>query len=708
MAAARPWTDGAPAGTLPPHPVMTKRPLLRIFLIVLLVLVLLGGFAFRTFLFDPFEGPYTADVSTLVPRDVDFFVAKAELERDFGDFPRLAVADAIEGTAAWRTFERTELPQLDQTYGITEALAGLADLESQLRGLELLSIFGGEDVALAGYFRGPDLGMADWAAYGRVNWAGKIGTSALRFPGLIGLENQGITATVEEDHVALSGGQLARPMYVARVRDVAVLGTSLELVRKALDLDARKGVDSFGQSAKYFDHIENADRGPRLNETELYFDWRAWSENAQLGGRWPDPDSQDFLPRLLARLFQAGSVRDVSGVLGFDGGVTLDLHGELSSELMTTVQRQMYRQRGVDKDWYVQNVAKMVRADAALFIYLQVDIADLLRELFLAADVATRSNIEDLIRAVTGDKGAEELITELGALFKDRVAIVVRENTYRQSLGEESDAQRDSAQIADPPHNGEPVPAIAVMLWTDGSRKAQNKLDAYHQLISRQSRHLQLSGPPGTNGVFTNSINTGHEVWEFWSQFVSGTGHIATVYDYDRYVITNHFRMIEDLMRVLGQGGARYPRLSERPEFRALMEEADPQANAILWYDPAAMAAINGPLHQREAEFRVLDNIDWNVERASEEARLVRDLFPGEVRGSLNEAQRAQLNEAVTARLQAKREALMLEQVPAARAELQRRDLYLSTLRGVLVMLSLDQKFFDIKASALIPLEAED
>ena len=56
-----------------------RKRLLRIFAILLLVALFAGYFAFSTFLFSPLEGDLEADVSTLVPRDVDFFVAKAHL-----------------------------------------------------------------------------------------------------------------------------------------------------------------------------------------------------------------------------------------------------------------------------------------------------------------------------------------------------------------------------------------------------------------------------------------------------------------------------------------------------------------------------------------------------------------------------------------------------------------------------------------------------
>ena len=56
-----------------------KSRLLRIAAILLGVLLFAGFFAFTTFFYSPFEGALEEDVAALVPRDVDFFVARADL-----------------------------------------------------------------------------------------------------------------------------------------------------------------------------------------------------------------------------------------------------------------------------------------------------------------------------------------------------------------------------------------------------------------------------------------------------------------------------------------------------------------------------------------------------------------------------------------------------------------------------------------------------
>ncbi len=671
-----------------------KKPIVRILLALLLAFLTVGYFVFTTYLFDPFEGRYGADVSTLVPRDVDFFVAKARLEDDFDGFPRLAIADDVQDTRAWRSFQRFEYPELDERYGLSASLEQLRALPSRAGGVSLLGVFGGSDVALAGYFQGPELAQADWAAYGRVNWIGKIGISMLAFPGLIGLESQGMTVAVEDDHVALSGGQLVREMYVARVRDIGVVGTSLELVRKALDLNARGGQDSFGQGAAYFDNIEQARRGARRDEIELFCDWRAWAENSLQSGRWPDSESQDFLPRFLARLFQLGSVKSLAGVVGFDSGIALDVRGELSSELMTSEQKRVYRQRGVEREWLMQRAARMAKADTALFLYLETDLGDLLRLAFEAAAPGTRSLLEEQIRATGEFNGVDAAIDEIDDLFKNRIALIIRNNDYREDVGK------------DPPHNDVPAPAIAVVLWMDKSQEALERIEAIHQVVVRNQGRLGLEGPDGARGVYRNRVESGHTIWEFWSQLIDGTGHLSTVVDSQGfYVISNNFRMLGDLIRVYFEGGQRYPRLSERLDFRQMIDEGLPQANAVLWANPRELAVVTRRFHQMEAVDRVQAAIDWDTERAREEDRVLREQFPGQVRGRLDQDTQDQVDAIVEPRLQELKARLVVEQAPAIQARMGRDVLYSELVSALLVMLALDPKHFDLTASAVIPLD---
>jgi hypothetical protein len=672
---------------------MPKSRLVRILLALLLVVLFAGYFAFSTFLFSPTEGDYAADVSTLVPRDVDFFVAKADLAKTLPSFPEPVFFRELEATQAWRTFMRSpEYAELEREHGIEEALGGLEGISAQLRGLEPLKLFGGEDVAIAGFFRGPELEAADWAAYGRASWLGKLGASLLRYPRILKLDSQGIAVQVEGDLVSLSGAGLARPIHVTRVRDVVIAGTSADLVRKALDLEAHRGEDSFGQSAIYADQIENVRRGLDRDELELYVDWRAWSESRKLSGRWPNAQSQDFTTAFAGHLFQAGALKTLAGVLAFDQGVAVRLHADLSSELMTPAQKSLYRTRGVERSMIVQ-AARLARDDSAIFLFGTARLGDFLREMRASAERDLVALIEDTMHAI-GYTGTDQLIEELDALFRGRFALIVRENDFKMNPEK------------DPPHNDEPVPAVALVLWTDRGEKAKAKIEELHQLVVRQQQRLQLQGrTPGSSGVFRNSVRGGFEIWEFWSPFIDGTGHLATAFDEDLYVISNSFLMVENVFNVYRQGGAAYPRLADRPQFSKLLSDGLDQANAVLWLDPHQLAPILRKQSQRTAERDVRSRIDWDLERRREEDKVLREEFPGEARGSLSPETQAKLNQRVDERIDQLERKILDEQVPALRAAYERRLVYLQAVSGVLAMVALDPKFLELSFEAIVPLE---
>jgi hypothetical protein len=668
-----------------------KSRLLRILLAVTAVLGFAGYFAFSTFLFSPLEGDYESDLSTLVPRNVDFFVAKARLAEDFAPFPRLAAAPALSETPAWRTFVASpEYAALERKYGIEERLAEVERQLTQLHGIDPLKVFGGSFVSIAGRFQGKSLADADWAIYGRANWMGKLGVSALSYPALLGLEDQGLNVAVENDHVALSGPKLPREIFVTRLRDVIVAGTSLELVRAALDLDARAGQDSFGQSAQYFDHIQNAVRSPARDEFEVFLDWRKLSEQALLSGRWPPPDGPGYLQRLLARFFQIGSIKEIAGVLGLEGGLHAHLHADLTSEMVTPLQERLYRRRGRDRREILRDAAALAPDDTGIFVYLQIGVGDLLREMLAAAEPALRSNAEDLLRSTGVYTGSEPLITEIEELFRDGVALIVRENDYPV------DAQKD------PPNNGLPTYAVALVLWTDGSEKARTKIDELQTLVVRNQQALGLRGAnPGAAGVFYNEVGSGHMIWEFWSPLITGTGHLATVVDDRRFIVSNSFRMLGDVIGTLYRRQGSRPALSEALEFKGLVNEGLLQANALLWLAPRKL----GPTARKMAGFtahnQVLGSLDQAKERVREEALVLRQDFGGRSVGQLGPDEKAKLDESVNARMDALQQKQLGEAVPALTAAFERRQAYLEYFGSMLCMLALDPKHMELSLGAL-------
>jgi hypothetical protein len=562
---------------------MARKRLLRILLVILLVLLFAGYFAFSTFLFSPTEGDYEADISTLAPESVDFFVAKAELASEFDEFPELKSAEAIRGTRAWGKFEGSgQWAAVKKSIGLDALVERVEEIKAQTFGTNLIDVFGGRDVALAGNFPASGgLAGAKWAAYGRANWKGKLALSLCRYPGVIGLPDQGIEVKVDGELFEFSGVGFPEPIHVTRIRDVIIASNAVDLVKKARELDAGGGQGSFGQGAQYFDYIQNAPRNPDRDEIEFAVGWRELSKMAALPEHWPDARSDNLWTAFVGRLFQLGSINRLAGVIGFDGGLQANLHADLSSELMTPVQQKLYRKRGADRALFARDAARMVRNDAALFVVVEAQLGDLLRELLASSEEALRANLEDLLRELgqfkpTGDAQShtDALIAELDSLFRDRIALIVRLNDYPLNPN-------------DAPHDDEPAPAWTIALWTDGSEKARVRIKELSEMVSLHYRSFGISGrDAGERGVFTNNCQPGnYEIWEFWSRLVPGTGHIATAVNGEVFLISNHYRMVCEALntRDNSRNDPAFPRLVDRPDFMRLVNESLDQANVMVW-----------------------------------------------------------------------------------------------------------------------------
>ena len=667
--------------------------LLKIAGIVLLLLAFIGYFTFSTLLFSPFEGGLANHVAGLVPRQVDFYFSKGGLERDFSRFPELALTEDLERNETWQSFRAsTEYVELEQKLGLEAALAELEAATSQIPlGLDPLKVFGGRQVAIAGRFKGPDFANADWAVYGTVNWMGKLGLELLRYPGLIGIEDQGLMATVQEGgFVALEGAQLARPLYLVRIKDVGVVSTSPELVREAQRLASVQFEDSLYAKAEYNDNVRRANRSTEKDELEIFVDMRALLANQSSAGAWPDPKSENVVMAMLGRLFQAGSMNELVGVLGPGRTLTLDLRAPLSSEVITPLQRKLYRKRGSDTAELENLIASMAPVDTAFLLYVRGDVGDLARQVMDVLGPETRGLLEDAFRATREYSNLDAVLAEFDAMFRDRLLILVRENDY-------------PLDPAAPPNNGTPVPAIALIAWTGDESKVVRFRDA----IGNNGSNFGLQGvKPGEQGYY-RTYDAGYENREFTTPLIAGTGHILTVNykDPDVTVVTNTKPMLGHIRRTLTIGGAQHPRLADRDQFQILLRSARPEGNVLLWMDPKRLGKFLRAYAEHDARLSIDLLVDWKIERARLEDEVLAERFPGIQRGQVPPDIREQLDLLVNPKLSEIRDRVARERVPELIAQRVKRIGWLEAVEAVLVLIAFDPSALDISARVVLPIE---
>ncbi len=665
-----------------------KSRLLRITLITLLVVLFAGYFAFSTLFFSPTESDLEVDVAALAPRDVDFFAARADLAEAFDGFPRLALQDRLDGNPGWKAWIASpEYAELDRDLGIERSLQALRELSAQMPlGSDPLSVAGGRDLAVAGYFRGRGLENADWAVYARANWMGKLAVSALFRPTWFGLAERGLTVTIQDNVAAIESRDLPRKLFVTRVQDVVIAATTMELAKAAHDLKARAFTDSMFQSAFYFDHVQRApQRTKERDELEVVVDVRKLCEAIELPAPWPDTRAQDFLPAFLGRLFQAGAVKNLGGVVEVESGIVADLHGELNSEQTTAAMQRIYRSRGFSRDDLLSQAAAMAPSDTGLFVYFHAGIGDLLKLARDAAEPALRANIEDTFRNTGQYPTLDALIAHLDGALKDRAALIVRPNDY-------------PIDPQGPPHDDTPVPAWAVVLWP----KNVEAIVSLRETIGTKGSMFGLQGrQPGEPGFFKNT-ESGFEIREYWSPLIPGTGMIATCNANELTIVTNSFRMLGHILKTSTQGGERYPRLSDDPTFQALVRSSIPGGNLFAWANPRSIAPILRASARRRAEESIV--IDWRSERQRLEDQALREKFPG-VRRPLSAENQAALDAVVDPQVESLSRRIKAEQVPAIMAREERWITYAEQVSAAMMIVALNPKSIDLSLRVLAPLE---
>lgn len=667
-----------------------KSRLIRILLALLGLFAFVAYFAFSTFLFSPFESRLGVDVAGLVPRSADFFIARAQMNEVFSDFPTFAVQNDLEENTGWQAFMRSpEQAELAELINWDELMLEIRKSTSELPlGIAPLDVFGGEDLAVAGNFQGSRIEDSEWAVYGTLSNAGKLAIEMLAYPGVLNLEAQGIQVTELDDYVTLNGPAFSAPMHIGRVLDVGIISNSAALVTAAIDLEARQFNDSFLGSSTYNDRIAVIDRSARMDEVEVFVNARQLMETMQISGAWPDAKSEDLAPALLGKFFQLSTINQVAGVLGIDDGLQLDLHGTLSTELMTPLQTRTYRRRAASGDELLDEAAVFAPADSSLFVYIKCDMSDLLGQLLASMEPEARGLIEDTFQKTGKYTSLQQVVDELDSALLDRCVIVVRPNDY-------------APDPDGPPHDTQPVPAVAVITWlADGGAK---KIVALRDLVGGMGARIGLAGKePGHSGYYRNEVG-GHEIREFWSPHIPGTGIVATGNTGELCIVTNSFKMVDHLYKTWTQGAPSHPRLSERSDFGALARSSQFGANLAVWLNPASAVITLEKQARQRAEDSI--QIDWAFERQQMEQRVLREDFGERTAAELGDMEKTDFEAKVDENLNVMEDTIKNQQIPVLMEQYQREFTYLKSVRGALMMLALDPKAFELSVRVIAPVE---
>ena len=225
------------------------------------------------------------------------------------------------------------------------------------------------------------------------------------------------------------------------------------------------------------------------------------------------------------------------------------------------------------------------------------------------------------------------------------------------------------------------------------------------QVVADNEMGGLLEGLNGENGYYTNRTLGGLVTREFWSRFIPGTGHVATVRRPEHFYVTNHLKMLDQLIGTHTSGGRSYPSLANRMDFKDLVRSTHPSSNLLVWIDPRAAASTLEAQARQQARNDAASSIDWVKIRREEDLKAMSRMFPGKRPAQLSEEERSQLNVEVDGILRARREQLIGSSVPERFEELRRSITYGASVESLLLSLSLDQRDFRLALRARVPLD---
>jgi hypothetical protein len=300
---------------------------------------------------------------------------------------------------------------------------------------------------------------------------------------------------------------------------------------------------------------------------------------------------------------------------------------------------------------------------------------------------ALRDNLlNHVVRPLLGATSLDGLVAEFDAAFRDGVAVIVRANDY-PDMGPDG-----------PPHNDAVVPAWTVALWME----SRERVDELRQKVIQNQGRFGIQGrESGSPGVFTNEVQGGFTVYEYWSPAIQGTGHVASVNAGQLFLFSNSYQMIGQVLATYHQGGARAPRLADVPAFQNLMQEGQPNSSLLAYVQPGPFLPALRKMWARGAADDLFTDVDWQTLRAQFGREIVSQRFPGELWGRLSESTQAQVDRLVDERIAGYQATERERALPARLEALDRRIEWLSGIDAALLQWRFAERSLDLAVRAL-------
>jgi hypothetical protein len=604
-------------------------------LLALVVLLLLFIVAF---VFNPFEGA-VRDVRDLVPREVDFFLRKVDLDRDFvtrdgqihfteEELPKPLFWEDLVTSRAWSELRQGPfLSGLQRDYAgvMREAARGLASFRQNSGGLlDLGSDLIGRELILAGYFEDRSgaaprpLAQPWWCAYTRVSWRVRAGWGLMQWS-MVQDEARKNGVDIQSDGAMLaiklpSGEQL----YAARQLDCLMIANHRPLLGQAerLALGA-EDEEPFGKSAKYTDGIisqllrwEDAKRAENPSRVEFSLTTNTLDGFRRFAQSWPNAQNKDSMnERVMARFLNLKGWNSASGAVVFEPD-ELTTMGEvvMNSHMHSAFQSSFYRAEQQTRGEWLDPFLRMVPETSCAAAALRMPVGDFLSAMFDAMPPDEQQLLDDSLRRCMYQgqqlEGFRDLVNRIQVAFLPRTGFVFRRNVPDPEIKVVARS---------------PVPQIAWVFWLrPGSDLAADAvlgmLRKYRRVFSFDPVYqLPIPGVPDL-------------VSEFCNPQIPGTGEIAAIVFKEFLVLSNSGPLIKDILRTRYDPAKSIVASNEYQRFHREMPQA---TNGFVWVSGQNLIPVLDDYRQAsDSRNQMPDPVWMQQNRSTAEEVVRRQQFP--------------------------------------------------------------------------------
>jgi hypothetical protein len=574
-----------------------KRRIWRALLITFGGLVLFLLLFVAAFIYNPFEGA-VAELRDVVPRGVEFFARKTNLEDDFARFPEPKFWADLTASPGFEALQKGDLGQAWRQQGldraVQQAAAAVEQLERDSGGyLDLMRDVVGREVLIAGYqqdhAQAPPrpLGEPRWCVYTRVSWRVKVGLSLAGF-GFVQdrVRQNGVELANDGDLLVVKPAGAASPFFLKRDRDLVMFANHKLLLEQSQRLiDGSLDEEPIGQMAAYSDGAaKRIDRwaginGVTPNAIEFVIEPNAFDGFRRFAASWPNPQNRDSMnERVLASFLNLkGWMQIAGGIMFADGLLAATGQIGLNSKQHTPFQSSFYRAEQQRREEWLDPFLGMVPDSACAAAALRMPAGEFLEAMFEALEDAEKQLLNDAMRRAsfqgTQLNDVRDLINRLKVAFLTRTGFVFRKN--------EPDMSRDEkGELMVPVVNRSPVPQVAWVFWLrPGGQALVEELvkmlqGAWTTFGFSKVWHLRV---PFGNGHLLEPVT------EFVTPAVPGTGEIAMIVFRDFFVLSNSGPLIRDLLRTRYRDQTGVRSILDDPEWKAAEGELAPELSGMVW-----------------------------------------------------------------------------------------------------------------------------